>query len=323
MDGDDWKDLGLQIRYAGHFQSYLQRKIETTWKENHIWVKNGKLYYIDDYDPFTPHWHEVIGGERGVIVNRRSKFQHIQIIETKYGRMLVLDGYPQLAERDHFAYREALALPALLWHPHPRRVRLFGAGDGHVLSFLLNDPRIEEATIIEIDPEVTLATQQEMPSLWEPALPHIASGRAKIRNANVLDILDSETDQADIIFWDLTDPEEGNLATPLMNVECFRKAKRFLGPGGILAMQAGEKAPLFSGGHDQAHAIVREVFPYVTSGSVFIGSFSTPWGFLFASQEPLPPLGSQMVVRRLFDKHQELISTLKYMNSERLAAMFA
>jgi len=65
------------------------------------------------------------------LLEKTTRFQDIDIVDTPFfGRMLIIDGDVQSSEKDEFIYHEAMVHPAMLLHPHPRRVLIMGGGEG-------------------------------------------------------------------------------------------------------------------------------------------------------------------------------------------------
>ena len=64
-----------------------------------------------------------------VLVSGKTQFQDYEIfLSRQWGKVLLLDGRLQSAQKDEFIYHEALVHPALLAHPEPRRVLVLGGG---------------------------------------------------------------------------------------------------------------------------------------------------------------------------------------------------
>src|SRR3972149_10116584 len=88
------------------------------------------FYYIDQIDRHEFHGYALSGS----VYSGQSKFQTIEVVESpKFGKMLILDGKIQSAALDEHIYHEALVHPAMLLHPHPRRVLILGGGEGATL----------------------------------------------------------------------------------------------------------------------------------------------------------------------------------------------
>jgi spermidine synthase len=78
--------------------------------------------------------------ENSLLYSKQSKYQAIEVHQSKfYGKMLVLDGVIQLAERDADSYNEMMAHIPMFQHPNPKRVLIIGGGDGYVLKEVGNN----------------------------------------------------------------------------------------------------------------------------------------------------------------------------------------
>lgn len=303
------------------FTLQKQKKRDGILRENHFAVRDGELHFTDDYDALNSHWLKIHGGARGVLVNHHSKFQHIQIVRTeKYGVMLALDGYPQVAERDWRIYHEALGIVPLLLHKNPERVLVGGGGDGALLAVIRDDTRIKEIVLVEIDPNVISACRENL-LFWKMVE---NDPRVAIVNGDILKFLQENRKKFSIVWSDLTDPEEGNLASPVMCPEYFALINSALEENGILAIQTGEWNACSSGGPETAIRYMAQSFKYVIPFHFHAPSFSTPWSCAVARNAPLPPLHSQGTAEILFANRREFISRLEYLKTpERFAAMFA
>ena len=74
-------------------------------------------------------------------------------------RIVYFDSIMQSRKRGLEAYHEALVHPLLLAHPNPRRVAIFGGGEGATLREVLKHNTVDECVMIEIDEEITQAAQ--------------------------------------------------------------------------------------------------------------------------------------------------------------------
>ena len=96
----------------------------------------------------------------------QSPYQHLEVYATEtYGNLMVLDGCVMLSTRDNFLYHEMMAHPALFAHAAPKRVVIIGGGDCGTLREVLKHPGVEQVVQIDIDEEVTRASQRYFPEL--------------------------------------------------------------------------------------------------------------------------------------------------------------
>ena len=323
MTGQDWMQLGLQIKYYGSFVPYLQKLVEACLEENHYEVRGNELFFKDKFDRDAFYSHRV----RRERANVRSMHQqHIQIIDTQYGTCLALDGYPQIAATD-CEYTESLVSPGiLLLGQQSKRVLILGGGDGAALAQVLRDPTVTEAWLVDIDMQVITLTQQHMPQLWEGVY---RDPRMFIVICDALTFLKqclAQSKRFDIIISDLTDPEESALASPLMCDDYFSLIRKCLADdGGILAMQAGQLTRYRHTGHKLVRALIQKQFPNVISASVHVPWFSTNWGFVFASSSGrITGLPDYNYVKKLFSKARpDFVRSLRFLTPESLIGNFS
>jgi len=108
-----------------------------------------------------------------VLFSKQSDFQLVQVVDTKdYGRMLILDGFANLAEIDTEDYTHSL-----MNLPHEnykgKEVLILGGGDGGLMNELLKLPkekRPEFVTMVDIDEVVMEACAEHMPNVCGPYL---------------------------------------------------------------------------------------------------------------------------------------------------------
>ena len=111
----------------------------------------------------TPHVKLSIQVDRQ-LYSAQSEFQRIDVFESQeFGRMLILDGFLMLTEKDEFIYHEMLAHVPLAVNPEIRRVLVIGAGDGGVVRELTRYKTIESIDLVEIDQMVIEASRTYLP----------------------------------------------------------------------------------------------------------------------------------------------------------------
>ncbi len=163
-----------------------------------------------------------------------SPYQSIEVYDTlKFGRLLVIDGYIMLAQRDNFLYHEMLVHPALFTHAGPRRVIIIGGGDCGSLTEALKHEGVEQVTQIEIDERVTRVSERYFPELTAG----IADPRARLRFTDgIAWMRAAPAASADVIIVDSTDPI--GPAKGLFESAFYAQCHRVLAPGGMLAHQS-------------------------------------------------------------------------------------
>lgn len=169
----------------------------------------------------------------------RTAFQHIEIYATeRFGRLMTIDGYVMLSERDNFFYHEMMAHPALYTHAAPGQVLIVGGGDCGTLRETLKHESVNAVTQVEIDERVTRLAEQYFPELCasndDPRVDLVFGDGIKW-------VADAEPDSYDLIIVDSTDPI--GPAAGLFSEPFYRDCHRALRTGGIIVQQS--ESPLF------------------------------------------------------------------------------
>lgn len=98
--------------------------------------------------------------------SEKSEFQTLDVVDTyEFGRMLLLDGIIMTTIKDEFVYHEMITLPALNTHPNPKNVLVIGGGDGGTIREIIKHPKVESATLCEIDGRVIEVSKKYLPEI--------------------------------------------------------------------------------------------------------------------------------------------------------------
>ncbi len=218
-----------------------------------------------------------------VLVSGKSRFQEYEIFVNRvWGKVLLLDGRLQSAEKDEFIYHEALVHPALAAHPDPRRVLVMGGGEGATLREVLKSPGVAHAVMVDIDREVVEVCRQWLPEFHQGAF---EDSRTELVFADGRAWLAAQPDGSfDIILLDLTEPLEEGPALLLFTREMYGLVYKKLAPGGLAAVQSGTAGP-WGRLLPDLNRTLRAVFPRVASYTAFIPSFMDLYGFHLAGGE--------------------------------------
>lgn len=240
-------------------------------------------WFRDTINPNFVQLHKI----KEIIHSGKTRFQALEIIHTNnFGRCLVLDGKIQSAEADEFIYHEALVHPALVTHPHPRRVFIAGGGEGATLREVLAHRSVERVVMVDIDQEAVDICRRFLPSLHQGSF---GDNRVELLYSDAREYLAGSGQQFDIIMIDLTDPIEGGPSYLLYTQQFYRLAQERLAPDGILALQAGCCSWGELGIFVAINNTLRSIFPLIFPYQAYIPSFGGLWGFALASEQ-LDPL---------------------------------
>ncbi len=218
-----------------------------------------------------------------VILSEQTPYQRIAVTNDRHETRLYLNGNLQFSTFDEYRYHEGLVVPALMAHRAPKRVLVLGGGDGLAVRLLLQDPRIESITLVELDKGMIslFRDHQELARLNDGAL---SSPRVTVVENDAFRWLEQEKGEFDLAFVDFPDPS--NYAVGKLYTDHFyRRLVQHLNPGGIFVVQSS--SPLaarrtYWSVVSTVESIGWKVRPY----HVYVPSFGE-WGFLLASRDPV------------------------------------
>ncbi len=266
---------------------------------------------------YTSAHHGYMYAVRRYIYSGETPYQRVDLVDTfTFGRCLILDGRIQSAEFDEHIYHEALIHPGMLLHAAPKRILVMGGGEGAVLREICRHPGVEKVVMVDIDREVVELCREYLPK-WHQN--YFADRRVELLHQDARRYLEETEHRFDVIYSDLTEPEEDGPSRMLFTRQFYELVKSRLNKGGLLAVQAG----CFSMEQLEAHAAIRntlsQCFDRLSSYHTFIPSFNANWGFLLASDnlEPLA-MSESDIDRRLAG----LSAPLKFYDGETHQGMF-
>ncbi len=218
-----------------------------------------------------------------VILSRSSPYQRIVLTRGGDGVRLFLNGNLQFSTLDEYRYHEALVHPGLAAVAAPRRVLVLGGGDGMAVREILKDDRVQEVTLVDLDPMMTeiFRTHETFAALNGYAL---RSPRVEVINADAFVWLESNPARYDFIVVDFPDPRTYSLGK-LYTTTFYRRLAAHLNAGGAAAIQS--TSPLVSRRAfwcvvETVRAVGLHVRPYHAPVPTF-----GEWGYVLASPEPL------------------------------------
>jgi spermidine synthase len=248
-------------------------------------------------------------------VNRRihsctTAYQKLDLVETdEFGRVLILDGITQIAEKSEFQYHEPMVHPALCTHPHPRRVLVIGAGDGAILREVLKYPTVETVDLAELDEGVITFSKKYLGPIHRNAF---NDKRVRVHIVDGRNFVESHPGCFDVVIMDMTDPF--GPSKYLYTKEFFGLIKRsFRSPQGVFSMHTESpitRPKTFA----SIQKTLRSVFSNVRPFYVYIQMYAVLWSITIASDaSDMASLGAAHIDRKLA-KHK--IRGLKMYNGK-------
>ncbi|NLC07709.1 MAG: polyamine aminopropyltransferase [Syntrophomonadaceae bacterium] len=215
------------------------------------------------------------------LIVEQTPYQHLAIIDTEqFGRMLVLDGMVQTTIVDEFVYHEMIALVGLNTHPNPRRVLIIGGGDGGTLREVVKHPKVEKATMVEIDARVVEASKLYLPEI-SSAL-H-GNPRAEVLIEDGIRYVKENKNTFDMIIVDSTEPV--GPAVGLFSAEFYQSIFEALKDDGLFVAQT--ESPFFNA--DLIRRVYRDIAGIYPIAKLFLAYVPTypsgMWSFTMGSKK--------------------------------------
>lgn len=216
------------------------------------------------------------------LVSLKSDFQQIDIFESKeFGRILTLDGYLMVTEKDEFIYHDMITHVPMAVNPSIRKVLVIGAGDGGTVRELLRYPVIEHIDMVEIDEEVVRVCREYLPQ----TACRLTDPKVHLYFEDGLRYVRGKEGEYDLIIVDSTDPfgpGEG-LFTKEFYGNCYRALKE----DGILVNQHESMYySSYAASMRRAHKRIQDTFPIAKVYQAHIPTYpSGHWLFGFASKK--------------------------------------
>ncbi|WP_245975345.1 polyamine aminopropyltransferase [Oceanobacillus chungangensis] len=237
-----------------------------------------------------------------------SPIQEISVVETKgFGRLLVLDGVPQISTGEGFIYNEMISHIPIITHPNPKKVAAIGGGDSGQAREAMKYASIEEITVVELDPQVTSVCRTWL----TPDSYYDKDSRFRVVHQDGIEWI-KENREYDVLIIDRPDPV--GQAKNLFKSEFYKDVYDGLTDDGIVVFQSG--SPFYNTSTlRKTYRSLKELFPIVRTYLITIPLFpSGIWSLIIASKK-YDPLDADL--SRLQDEDT------KYINKELFLSSFA
>lgn len=216
------------------------------------------------------------------IVSEQSDFQRIDIIDSyEFGRVLVLDGFLMLTEKDEYIYHEMITHVAMATNPQIKKILVIGAGDGGTVRELCRYKSIEQIDMVEIDKRVVELCKEYLPQ----TACSLDDERVSLFFEDGLRFVRTKKNEYDLIIVDSTDPfgpGEG-----LFTKEFYGNCYKALNDDGILINQ--HESTYYDECRQsmkRAHSRIKSFFETALVYQVHIPTYpSGHWLFGFASKK--------------------------------------
>lgn len=212
----------------------------------------------------------------------QSDFQKIDVFQTdEFGKILVIDGYIMLTEKDEFIYHEMITHVPMAVNPNIKKILVIGAGDGGTVRELTRYDYIEKIDMVEIDRKVVDICKELIPQ----TSCKLNDKRVNLFFEDGLEFVKRKNDEYDLIIVDSTDPVGPGIE--LFSKEFYENCFEALAADGILVNQ--HESPYYtkdSLAMQKAHKKIKSVFTIAKVYQAHIPTYgSGHWLFGFASKK--------------------------------------
>ena len=216
------------------------------------------------------------------IVSVKSDFQKIDVFDTpEFGRVLVIDDYIMLTEKDEFIYHEMITHVPMAVNPNIKKVLVIGAGDGGTVRELTRYNSLKRIDMVVIDRKVVEICKEFIPQTAS----RLDDKRVNLYFEDGLKFVKTKKNEYDLIIVDSTDPI--GPGEELFSLEFYENCFNALVDDGILVNQ--HESPYYPEDAEtmqRTHKKIESVFPIATVYQAHIPTYgSGHWLFGFASKK--------------------------------------
>ena len=211
-----------------------------------------------------------------------SEYQRIDIFESKeFGKILTLDGYLMVTEKDEYIYHEMITHIPMAVNPDIKNILVIGAGDGETVRELTRYNHVENIDMVEIDEMVVEICREYLPQTAS----RLSDPRVHIFYQDGLRFVRSKENEYDLIIVDSTDPF--GVGEGLFTKEFYGNCYKALKDDGILVNQHESTFyASYSNSMKRAHSRIKSTFPIALVYQAHIPTYpSGHWLFGFASKK--------------------------------------
>ena len=211
-----------------------------------------------------------------------SEYQRIDIFESKeFGKILTLDGYLMVTEKDEYIYHEMITHIPMAVNPDIKNILVIGAGDGGTVRELTRYNHVENIDMVEIDEMVVEICREYLPQ----SASRLSDPRVHIFYQDGLRFVRSKENEYDLIIVDSTDPF--GVGEGLFTKEFYGNCYKALKDDGILVNQHESTFyASYSNSMKRAHSRIKSTFPIALVYQAHIPTYpSGHWLFGFASKK--------------------------------------
>lgn len=240
-------------------------------------IVKKKRVFTEGLNPYFGYYYSIKKSLR----KEKTKYQKIELVDTdEFGKVLLLDGITQVAEKNDFMYHEPMVHPALCCHPKPENILVIGGGDGGILREVLKYPTVKRVELAELDEGVIRFAQKYLDSV------HGGSFDDPRVNVNVVDgrqFTKEHPGEFDVVIMDMTDPF--GPSKMLYTKEFFRLVKKSLrSKAGVFVMHSESpvaRPVAFSCIQKTLNSVFKNVNPIYT----YIQMYAVLWSISISSDE--------------------------------------
>ncbi len=212
----------------------------------------------------------------------QSEFQKIDVFQTpEFGKVLVIDGYIMLTEKDEFVYHEMITHVPMSVNPGIKKILVIGAGDGGTVRELTRYNTVERIDMVEIDKMVVDVCVEHIPQ----TACKLSDEKVNLYFEDGLKFVKTKENEYDLIIVDSTDPVGPGME--LFTVDFYENCFKALKEDGILVNQ--HESPYYAreaAAMQRAHEKIKKVFPVAKVYQAHIPTYgSGHWLFGFASKK--------------------------------------